>query len=134
MRFTGDAARLPLQEQAKIFYWAAKIGVQPEFLAAIRMAENGGPGREFGVLSQEANTYDLQCKLAALSIRNNLFRFVTDNSNMWPTVNDRYSNVFIAYMGRRWAPVGARNDPNGLNKNWIVNVTNFYKETGVEEV
>lgn len=30
--------------------------------------------------------------------------------------------AFIAYWAGRWAPVGAANDPHGLNKNWPVNV------------
>ena len=29
---------------------------------------------------------------------------------------------FIAYFGSLWAPIGAANDPKGLNKNWIPNV------------
>lgn len=30
---------------------------------------------------------------------------------------------FVAYWGKRWAPVGAKNDPKGLNANWAKNVT-----------
>lgn len=29
---------------------------------------------------------------------------------------------FIAFLGSRYCPVGASNDPRGLNKNWIKNV------------
>jgi len=33
---------------------------------------------------------------------------------------------FIAYLGQTYAPLGAGNDPQGLNKNWIKNVRYFY--------
>ena len=29
---------------------------------------------------------------------------------------------FIEFLGNRYAPIGAQNDPNNLNKNWITNV------------
>jgi hypothetical protein len=30
--------------------------------------------------------------------------------------------AFVVYLGSFWAPVGAANDPNDLNKNWVPNV------------
>lgn len=33
---------------------------------------------------------------------------------------------FIAFLGNRYCPVGVKNDPKGLNKNWIKNVNKFY--------
>ncbi len=33
---------------------------------------------------------------------------------------------FIAFLGARWAPVGAQNDPTNLNANWVKNVSYFY--------
>ena len=35
---------------------------------------------------------------------------------------------FIKFLGGRYCPVGAENDPKGLNKNWIGNVTKIYFE------
>lgn len=32
---------------------------------------------------------------------------------------------FIVFLGNRYCPVGAANDPTGLNKNWIRNVKYF---------
>jgi hypothetical protein len=29
---------------------------------------------------------------------------------------------WINYLGSKWAPIGAMNDPHGLNKNWVPNV------------
>jgi hypothetical protein len=34
---------------------------------------------------------------------------------------------FIAFLGGRYCPVGAKNDPKGLNKNWIKNVKYYYE-------
>jgi len=35
---------------------------------------------------------------------------------------------FIEFLGKRYAPVGADNDPKGLNKNWVKNVKYFYEK------
>ena len=32
---------------------------------------------------------------------------------------------FIVFLGSRYCPVGAKNDPTGLNKNWVRNVNRF---------
>lgn len=34
----------------------------------------------------------------------------------------------IEKIGARYCPVGAKNDPKGLNKNWVPNVTKYYTE------
>lgn len=34
---------------------------------------------------------------------------------------------FISFLGSRYCPIGASNDPRGLNKNWVNNVKHFYK-------
>lgn len=38
----------------------------------------------------------------------------------WKTMNLR--EPFLRYLGGKYAPVGARNDPNDLNVNWLQNV------------
>jgi len=35
---------------------------------------------------------------------------------------------FISFLGSRYCPVGAANDPRGLNRNWIGNVKHFLVE------
>jgi hypothetical protein len=120
---------LPAHEQTIIQRIAAEVGVQPQFLAAIRIAENGGPGREFGVMSTEATTYELQCLICARSIRNNLFRFVVRKGGIFPYgADDHYTDEFIAFMAERWAPNGVANDPAHLNQNWFTNVAHAYHE------
>ena len=39
---------------------------------------------------------------------------------------------FIIYLGGRYCPVGAKNDPLGLNKNWVRNVKYFLTKRGKE--
>lgn len=35
---------------------------------------------------------------------------------------------FITFLSKTYCPIGAKNDPNGLNKNWVSNVKHFYKK------
>ena len=127
--FTGEAGRLPELEQHTIAHIAAQVGVPATFLAAIRIAENGGPGREFGVLSENAPTYEAQCRTAALSIRNNQYRHIVSKGT-WPIGKDGHlSSSFIVFMADRWAPHHADNDPNDLNANWPKNVERVYRNS-----
>ena len=51
-------------------------------------------------------------------------------------INDKSNPKFpnglhtIAAIGQKWAPVGASNDPQGLNKNWVPTNTSFMREQG----
>jgi hypothetical protein len=42
--------------------------------------------------------------------------------------SDRYKGKSIAQIGAIYAPVGASNDPNNLNSNWVRNVTALYNQ------
>ena len=85
---------------------------QRNLLMAIRCAENGGRGREYGVLSVKAETQYDQARVTARSILNNLRR--------WEEAGR--PGQFVEFMCRRWCPVGAQNDPSGLNRHWVKNV------------
>jgi len=112
-------------EDAIILQTAAIRGIDARLLAAIRKAEMGGPGREFGVLSIPAPTYQDQANIAANTIRNNVSRYEGD-TGLSAMLDGRYTDSFIAYLGAKYAPIGAGNDPSGLNANWITNVTTWY--------
>jgi hypothetical protein len=131
-KLTGLATQLPEHEQTVILTMAADVGVPAAFLAAIRLAENGRPGREFGVLSEAADTYEAQCRIAALSIRNNTYRFV-EKFDRWPidAATGQLGRSFVDYMASRWAPRGVENDPNDLNAHWPKNVWKYFSESGV---
>ncbi len=132
LRLTGLAGKLPEHEQAVILEQACEVGVPACLLAAIRLAENGRAGREFGVLSEGAETYEKQARICALSIRNNQFRYVAQ-IGVWPvdTKTGQTSRGFVEFMASRWAPTGVANDPDGLNKNWPGNVWKYFTESGV---
>jgi hypothetical protein len=86
-------------------------------LFAIRTAENGRKGIEFGVLHPRAvdqpNSLRVQAGWCAATISKNYKRWTDSGEN----------TDFITFLGNRYCPVGADNDPNGLNKHWIPNVT-----------
>jgi hypothetical protein len=128
--FVGRAASLPRWEQNVIFDTAAAHSVDAIFLAAIRLAEMGGPGREFGVLSVPAPTYGDQCDVAARSIRNSMDRYETDTGK-WPIDGrtGRLTPEWIRFFAARWAPIGVANDPTGLNQNWLRNASAAYSAT-----
>ncbi len=92
-------------------------GLLVPILLAIGRAENGGPGKEFGILNDKANTYRKQAGWCAATIRKNFERWEKSDSE----------DPFIEYLGKIYCPVGAENDPTGLNKHWITNVTNLVK-------
>jgi len=104
---------------------AVKVNIRPELrdklapiVAAIRYAENGGKGKEYGILHPRVKpTYRSQAGWCAATVQKNYDRWVKAGSK----------GEYIKFLGARYCPVGAKNDPNGLNKHWIKNVTKFQK-------
>jgi len=86
-------------------------------LFAIRTAENGREGIEFGVLHPRAidqpNSLRVQAGWCAATVSKNHKRWIDSGEKV----------DFITFLGNRYCPVGAENDPNGLNKHWISNVS-----------
>ena len=81
---------------------------------AIRMAE-GNPN--YGILSIPCNS-EAQCRKYCINtIYNTLVKY--RSTRCTPGESD------IDCLARRYAPIGAANDPNNLNKNWKKNVL-FY--------
>ena len=37
-------------------------------------------------------------------------------------INAGTEDAFVRFLGGRWAPIGAGNDPGNLNQNWVPNV------------
>lgn len=102
---------------------AIRVNIRPEcrntltpIVAAIRYAENGGAGREYGILHPRVKpTYRSQAGWCAATVQKNYDRWTKAGSK----------GPFINFLGRRYCPIGADNDPNGLNKHWIPNVSKF---------
>jgi len=110
---------------------AEKTGAPLELLLAMRCAERGRLGREFGYLSRKGppkgqSTLEWQATEAGEFVRAYLTFWKMD---MTPADRREYGNSFIRFLGDEgWCPVGASNDPHGLNKNWVSNVT-IYADT-----
>jgi hypothetical protein len=106
---------------------AIRVNIRPELrdelapiVAAIRHAENGRAGREYGVLHPKAlgKSYRTQAGWAAATVQKQYDRWVKAGKK----------GAYLESLARRYCPVGADNDPTGLNKHWLKNVTHFTKK------
>lgn len=108
---------------ADAFQDAIEVNIRPEcrdmlapIVASIRYAENGGKGKEYGILHERVKpTYRSQAGWCSATVQKNYDRWVKAGSK----------GDFISFLGARYCPIGADNDPNGLNKHWIKNVKYF---------
>lgn len=83
---------------------------------AIRKAE-GNPN--YGIVSIKCDS-EAQCrKYCKNTVYNTLVKYRESRCKSGESDLD--------CMARRYAPIGAKNDPNGLNKNWKKNVAYFLK-------
>jgi len=83
---------------------------------AIKVAE--GDPKRYGVRSVKVKSRAEAQKVLDNSVRNNILR--------WKKAGK--PGKFVDFMQKRWAPVGAKNDPTGLNKNWGRNVRGALKK------
>lgn len=111
---------IPENDRSTLARVASAYNLTPDerkLLFTIRLVENGGPGREMGVLTQNAQRYrgdhakslELQASYAA------------------GTIKKRYSGD-LASFANQWAPIGVANDPTNLNKNWLANASKIMQE------
>ena len=97
---------------------AIRNGIEPGtenwyILLAIRKAENGSAGREFGIMNPKADNLDKQAGWCAASIIKGRQRWIDAGK----------PEDFITHFGRRYCPP----DAHHLNKNWVTNV-NYWKD------
>lgn len=82
---------------------------------AIYLAEGG---------AKTAHAYGILAKYKHTTPRQACLNTIANAQRDWDGKGD-----FIAFLGARYAPtVGAKNDPTGLNRNWIKNVRYFYEK------
>jgi hypothetical protein len=127
-RAPGAASEGTPSEALVIAREADRTGVDPTLLAALRRTENGGPGKEFGVLSVPASDLDGQARMAANTVRNNVVRFERGGGIAVDPSSGRYTEDFLRFLSSRYAPVGAQNDPNGLNRFHAANLIAHYRK------
>ena len=112
------ATESPLIEQG-----ADDYNVDPAFIKSIREQEAGGDGRQFGVLSVPAPTYDDQLRITCITVSHRLASYSGNPLTRGP-VSRRlvYSPDWIKYFANIWAPVTA----SPMNESWLPNVLSFY--------
>ena len=111
------------EAKAVLFDDAIKVNIRPElrsklapYVSAIRYAENGKK-YEYGIIHKNCKPgYRNQAGWCAATVQKNYDRWVKAGSK----------GEFVVFLGKRYCPVGAKNDPNGLNKHWIGNVRKLY--------
>tara|TARA_R100000458_G_scaffold35132_1_gene32531 strand:+ start:1956 stop:2474 length:519 start_codon:yes stop_codon:yes gene_type:complete len=112
------------------FIDAINTNIRPEhrefltpIVTAIRYAENGGDGKEFGILHPRVKpTYRSQAGWCSATVQKNYDRWNPSGPY------DDTPESFIKFLGARYAPIGVDNDPNNLNANWVSNVTYYYNK------
>jgi hypothetical protein len=119
----------PSREAEVIAREARRTRIDPSVLMAIRHVENGGPGREFGILAVPAPDLDAQARVAANTVRNTLTRFERGGGTAVDPVTGRYTETFLRFLSSRYAPAGALNDPSGLNRYHAANLIAYYRKT-----
>lgn len=82
---------------------------------AIYYAEGGSHTKHpYGILAKYRNTSPREACLNTIKHR---YRDWLKTTRHKP---------YIAYLGQFYCPIGASNDPMGLNRNWVHNVTRLY--------
>lgn len=94
---------------------------------AVKFAENNP--KNHGVLSIKTDNPD---QVVTNSVKKNYDRWSTGQKPAkWI---DEKPKKYVDFMQRRWAPIGAENDPDGLNVNWAPNVRWFIKQNVAPEM
>jgi hypothetical protein len=72
----------------------------------------------------------VQCSIPSVTTREQALRVLCRSAvhamSDWVRNDPARREEFVAFWGARWAPVGAANDPKGLNANWVPNVTDLW--------
>lgn len=102
--------------------WAEELIDQERLADAIYLAEGGKAAKvAYGILSVKVKDKAEARRVCLRTINNNLARWQWARSQ-----GDQRG--FIAYLGAKYAPLGAGNDPRGLNRAWVSNVTRLYNQ------
>ncbi len=92
--------------------WAKEVNYTNEQIAnAIYKAEGGAKTKHpYGILTKYKTTTPRQACINTIKHAKKDWNGQVD---------------FIIFLGNRYCPIGAKNDPTGLNKNWVKNVKYF---------
>lgn len=105
--------------------YANKYGVDPALVKAIITHETGN------MTSKAARNKN---NFGGIMGSDGLRTYDTPEEGIEAVANllstSRYKGKSIAQIGSIYAPIGAGNDPNNLNSNWVSGVTKFYNQYG----
>lgn len=100
-----------------------KYNINPKLLASIAMHETGNG------TSRAANEKN---NIAGMMGKNGLRQYDSVEESVFDMARNLRKNYLdkgldtIAKIGAKYAPVGATNDPTGLNNHWVKGVNNFF--------
>ncbi len=92
-----------------------------QYVNAIRLAEGNWT---YGIKTVECKTPN--------TCRNICLNTVHNNKKRYARYGHRRFARFILFLASRYCPIGAGNDPKGLNKNWIKNVKYFLRKESLK--
>lgn len=86
---------------------------------AIYMSEGGAKTRHpYGILAKYKTTTPRQACIN--TIKTNIRKW--NKAGMTGSYKE-----FIVFMSKTYCPIGAKNDPTGLNRHWVKNTTYYYE-------
>lgn len=97
---------------------AQQFGVDASLIQAVAQAE-GNLVRAVQCSIPSVTTREEAIEVACRSAAHALSDFVK--------ADPERRRAFVEFWGSRWAPVGASNDPRGLNTNWSKNVMDLWR-------
>ena len=83
------------------------------------------------VVNAEGNIVKaIQCSIPSITTRAQAIDVLCRSAvhAMSDFVRTGHAASFVSFWGARWAPLGAANDPHGLNANWSKNVRQLWNE------
>lgn len=87
-----------------------------QIVNAIYLTEGGAKAKvPYGILSVKVSSTEEARRVCYNTVRNNRKRFLKQA---------KYDD-FLEFLASRYAPIGASNDPRGLNRNWLKNLKYF---------
>ena len=112
----------PIAIDADVLAVAQDFGLDPSLLQAVVNAE-GNIVRAVQCSIPTVTTRAVALPITARSCVHAMVDWIKSGGD------DARRGAFLAFWAKRWAPVGAENDPNNLNANWASNVQQLWRDS-----
>ncbi|MBS4203658.1 peptidoglycan DD-metalloendopeptidase family protein [Bacillus sp. FJAT-49754] len=110
---------------------SAEKGIDPVLFAAVALHETG-----FGTSNAMVKKNNPGGLMDPTTGSSRLYHYASIEEGLGAMANTLYNRIIrdglntIDKLGSVYAPIGAANDPTGLNKHWVPNVTSIAKKLG----